>query len=171
MSVIPPPSNGPKELRIAVPGPWTGSGHFIQTLRAAEPSGRYAFTGRCLRDALEPPFSGTVYLELRPRNVGLVALFEQADNGCLTQAARTSLREHVSVACLRMAVHLGRDGPRLQRFTHLLQRAGGAAIHVETFGIAHAWERWFLLTAKLEQGGRPSPRPQNASTEPQSSPH
>ena len=149
-----------------MPGPCNGTGHFIQAARAAEPSRRYAFAGHCLGDALGdalgPPFATHIHQERHPRDLRLVKLFVQADSGNLTDRVRSGLCGRVSVACLRMAVHLAPDGPRLLRFTRMLQRACRVAIHVETLNIAHAWSRWLTLTEKPEHSGQSVRRPQAA---------
>ena len=73
--------------------------------------------------------------------------FDLAGQGKLTDEVLDAVDGHASVVYLRLPPSLLDQRIQAAKFTRLLQSIGGAAIKVETAGVAHTWERWNQLMA------------------------
>jgi hypothetical protein len=84
-------------------------------------------------------------LEFTPADPSIAAAFRIAGQGKIPQPTLSKIQEHSSVVYLHFPLDIQAQCDRVARFTGLLRRLGGAAVKVESAGIAHTWERWFAL--------------------------
>jgi len=132
------------ETILCIPGNWVDRSDFIRRVITQKPEGRFMFAGGILLDSKEDEH---VKLEFFPRAPEMLSAFEMAGQGLLGESALSAVRAHTSVAYLLVPPDLLGELARIVKFTELLRSIGGAAIKVETAGVAHSWDRWTELLA------------------------
>jgi hypothetical protein len=135
------------QLLICIPGPWKDRSEFLRQVITLEPKGRYMWAGAILADIAGKDH---VPLEFTFPDPAIPKAFEIAGQGKIPQATLDRIREHSSVVYLHFPLDIRAQRERVIKFTELLQRLSGAAVKVESAGVAHTWERWFgLLNGSL----------------------
>jgi len=132
------------ETILCIPGGWVDRSDFLRRVVTHEPKGRFMFAGLILADVQEKNHVG---LEVHTRDPQMRRAFELAGQGKLTDQILSAVDTHASVVYLRIPPNLSDERAKVAKFTKLLQAIGGAAIKVESAGVAHTWERWNQLLA------------------------
>ncbi|MBK1884493.1 DUF4261 domain-containing protein [Luteolibacter pohnpeiensis] len=133
-----------QEAIICIPGPWADRSEFLQAIITQEPAGEFMFAGGILA---HPSSNDHVPLDFCDRYSEMRQAFLIAGQGLIQEQTLDRIQGHRGIAYLHFPVGWLEQRDRMTKFTQVLQRAGGFAIHVESSGVAHEWDHWFSLLA------------------------
>lgn len=125
------------QVILAVPGPWKERGELMQSL--AEVDADHMFLGETF---FEQSTKTVCEFELYPPEPGVGESFEVAGQGRFSPEELKALRGYSSAAMLLFDDPGYETARTAARFAHVLLKAGGFAVKVETCGVAHTREQW-----------------------------
>ncbi|MBS0660693.1 MAG: hypothetical protein JSR82_20935 [Verrucomicrobia bacterium] len=128
-------------LLLCIPGPWPGRAQFADQVSESTHA-EFLYAGGLLS---RPIANQEVRLEFAPRDPGLRASFEVAGGGLLSEATLTAIDAHQSIAVLAFEDLLLEEREKIGDFSNRLRLLGGAAVRVESSGVAHEWDKWLEL--------------------------
>ncbi len=133
-----------KTLILCVPGPWENRRSFLEQVVLLEPKGTYMYAGGILADIAGKDH---VMLQIASADPGMRTAFEIAGRGAISGQDLTAVESHKSVAYMHFAADVLGEQERIRKFANVLRNLNGAAVKVETAGIAHSWMEWNRLLA------------------------